>query len=98
MSPKDQKVERRNMGTRERPPVPETGYPRRPGKVEREGGAPIVVGAWESRAHGEGGQGVGQHSKPEQRSVDSDHQASAWLLNGWAVGGLPTPSAFTARP
>jgi RNA-directed DNA polymerase len=69
------------MGTRARPPVTDTGYPRRPGKVGREGGAPVVVGARESRAQGEGGQGVGRHPEPEQRSVDSDQQASAWLLN-----------------
>jgi RNA-directed DNA polymerase len=69
------------MGTRSRPPVTDTGYPRRPGKVACEGGAPVVVRARESRVHGEGGQGVGQHLESEQRSVDSDQQASAWMLN-----------------
>lgn len=68
------------MGTRSRPPVTDTGYPRRPGKVVGEDGAFVVVGARESRAHGEGRQGVGQHQEPEQQSVDSDQQASAWLL------------------
>jgi RNA-directed DNA polymerase len=50
--------------------------------VVRGGGAPVIVGARESRAHGEGGQGVGKASKSEERSVDSDHQVSrAWLLS-----------------
>lgn len=74
------KTRRSSVGTWElvaRPPVTDTGYPRRPGKVGREGGAPVVVGARESRAHGEGGQGVGRHPESEQRSVDSDQQASA---------------------
>lgn len=69
------------MGTRVRPPVPDTGYPRRPGKVSHEGGASVVVGARESRAHGEGRQGAGRHPASEQRSVDSDQQATAWLLS-----------------
>ncbi len=69
------------MGTRTRPPVTDTGYPRRSGTVAHEDGAPVVVGARESRAHGEGEQGVDRHLESEQRSVDSDHQASAWLLS-----------------
>ena len=69
------------MGTRVRPPATEAGYPRRPGKDAREDGAPVVVGARESRVQGEGGQRAGQPSKSEQRSVDSDQQAKAWLLN-----------------
>lgn len=69
------------MGTRARPPVTDTGYPRRSGKVAHEDGAPVVVRARESRVQGEGGQGVDRHPESEQRSVDSDQQASAWLLN-----------------
>jgi RNA-directed DNA polymerase len=69
------------MGTRGRPPAPEAGYPRRSGKDAHEDGALVVVGARESRAHGEGGQRVGQPLAPEQWSVDSDQQAKAWLLS-----------------
>ena len=69
------------MGTDARSPARKTGYPRRPGKVARRGGASIVVGARESRARGEERQGAGRLSEPEQRSMDLDHQAKAWLLN-----------------
>src|SRR5665647_1745200 len=69
------------MGTRTRPSVTDTDYPRRSGKVEHEDGAPVVVRARESRAQGEGGQGVDRHPESEQRPVDSDQQALAWLLN-----------------
>ncbi len=69
------------MGTYARPPVMDTGYSRRPRTVMRGGGASVVVGTRESRAQGEGGQRAGTFSESEQRSVDSDHQASAWLLS-----------------
>lgn len=88
MPPKDSKVEDRNMGTCSRPPATEAGYPRRPGKDGGRGGVSVVVGARESRAHepsavqGEGGQEVRTLQKPEQRPVDSGHQADqAWLLS-----------------
>ncbi len=69
------------MGTHARSPVTDTGYSRRPRTVTRGGGASVVVGGRESRAHGEGGQRASTPSESEQRSVDSDHQASAWLLS-----------------
>ena len=70
------------MGTRTHPPVTDTGYPRRPGMDASGGGASVVVRARESRVHGEGRQGAGATSKPEEWSVDSDHQADrTWLLN-----------------
>src|SRR6476659_10246842 len=69
------------MGTRARSPVKNTGYPRRPGKVADEDGASVVVGARESRVHGEGRQGASTHLEPERKSVDPDAQASAWLLS-----------------
>jgi hypothetical protein len=70
------------MGTLEHPPVTNTGKPRRPARVVRGGGAFVVVGARESRVQGEGRQGAGTLQKPEERSVDSGHQAhEAWLLS-----------------
>ena len=70
------------MGTRTHPPVTETGYPRRPGMGAYGGGASVVVRARESRVHGKGRQRAGIATKPEEWSVDSDHQADrAWLLN-----------------
>jgi RNA-directed DNA polymerase len=70
------------MGTPDRSPVEETGKPRRPAMRDREGGASVVVGARESRAHGKGRQGVGTPLKPEERSADTDHQADwTWLLS-----------------
>ncbi len=48
----------------------------------RGDGASVVVGARESRAQGEGRQGVGTLPKPEERSVDSGPQVDqAWLLS-----------------
>ena len=50
----------------------------------RGDGASVVVGARESRVQGEGGQSgqrAGMVSESEQRSVDPDHQASAWLIS-----------------
>ena len=48
----------------------------------RGGGASVVVRVRESRAQGEGRQRVGTRQKPEERPVDSGHQADqAWLLN-----------------
>ncbi len=82
MPPTDSKVTRRNMGTPTRPPVTETGYPRRPGTGAREGGASVVVRARESRVHGEGRQRDGALLKSEQRSVDTDQRADeVWMLN-----------------
>src|SRR5713101_2232517 len=82
MPPTDSKVTRRNMGTPTRPPVTETGYPRRPGTGAREDGASVVVRARESRAHGEGRQRDGALLKSEQRSVDTDQRADeVWMLN-----------------
>jgi RNA-directed DNA polymerase len=58
------------------------GYPRRPGKGTVEGGAFVVVGARESRVQGEGRQETDTLWQPEERSVDSDHQADrAWVLS-----------------
>ena len=46
------------------------------------GEASVVVRTRESRAHGEGRQRADTAAKPQERSVDSDHQADkAWLLN-----------------
>ena len=70
------------METRPHPPATDAGYPRRPAMGASGGGASVVVRARESCAHGEGKQRVGAASKPEERSVDSDHQADeAWLLD-----------------
>lgn len=70
------------MGTLDYSPVTGMGKPWRPAMGDREGGASVVVGARESRAHGEGRQGDGTSSKPEERSVDTDHQADrVWLLS-----------------
>ena len=82
MPPKGSTVDHRNTGTLERPPTTEVGKPRRPAVDVRGGGAPGVVRARESRVHGDRGQEVGTHPKPEKRSVDSDQQADrAWLLS-----------------
>ncbi len=82
MPPTDPKVSPRNVETRQRPPTTEVGKPRRPARDAGGKGASQVVRARESRARGEGRQGVGTHSKPEERSVDSDQQAdNAWLLS-----------------
>jgi RNA-directed DNA polymerase len=44
-------------------------------------GACVVVGARESRVHGEGGQGIDRIAKTEEPPVDSGDQADeAWLL------------------
>ena len=70
------------MGTYRYLPVTETGYPQRPGMNDGKDGAFVVVGARESRVHGEGRQEVRALHKPEERSVDSGHQAdTAWLLS-----------------
>ena len=70
------------MGTYRYLPVTKTGYPQRPGMDTDRDGASVVVGARESRVHGEGRQEVRALQKPEERSVDSGHQADkAWLLS-----------------
>jgi hypothetical protein len=80
--PKGLEVESRNMGTFEHPPVTDTGKSRRPTMGARGGGASVVVRARESRVQGEGRQGVGTPQKPEERPVDSGHQAEqVWLLS-----------------
>ena len=82
MSPTGSKVSHRNLEALERPPTTEVGKPRRPAMGAGGKGASRVVGARESRVQGEGRQGVGTHSEPEERSVDSDQQADqAWLLS-----------------
>ena len=70
------------MGTGDTSPVTDTGYPRRTGMGRQRDGARVVVRGRESRPHGEGEQGTDQRAKPQERSVDSDHQADkAWLLS-----------------
>lgn len=70
------------MGTFLHSPIAEMGKPRRPVRDAGGGGVSVVVGAQESCVQGEGKQGVGTLQKPEERPVDSDHQAdNAWLLN-----------------
>jgi len=81
MPPKGPKVDQRNLGTTDRPPTVEVGKPRRPVKSDRRDRAPSVVGARESRVHGDRGQEVGTHSLTEKRLVDSSQQVDkAWLL------------------
>lgn len=63
------------MGTRIDRPTPESGYPRRLGKVDHEGGACVVVGARENRAHGEGRQGTGGVVETEKPLMDLGDQA-----------------------
>ena len=82
MSPKNAPVGNRNMGTHGPSPLTDKGYPRRPGKRASGGGVSVVVRGRESRPHGEGGQTGDTLLKPEERSVDSDHQADqAWVLD-----------------
>ena len=82
MAPTDSVVRERNVGTQSHPPGTDPGYPRRPVTGAVGGGASVVVRARESRVHGEGEQRAGRASKPEERFVDSNHQADkAWLLN-----------------
>ena len=70
------------MGTGDTSPVTDTGYPRRTGMGRQRDGARVVVRGRESRPHGEGEQGTDRRAKPQERSVDSDHQADkAWLLS-----------------
>jgi len=70
------------MGTGDTSPVTDTGYPRRTGMGRQRDGARVVVRGRESRSHGEGEQGTDRRAKPQERSVDSDHQADkAWLLS-----------------
>jgi len=82
MSSKDSKVKRRNMGTRDCPPVTQTGYPWRPEMGGHGGGASVVVRARESRVHGEGKQEVDALVVAEETPVDSGYQdEQSWLLN-----------------
>jgi RNA-directed DNA polymerase len=70
------------MGTGDASPVTDTGYPRRTGMGHHRDGARVVVRGRESRPHGEGEQGIDRRARPQERSVDSDHQADkAWLLS-----------------
>jgi hypothetical protein len=81
MSPKDPKVDHRNVEALDGSPTLEVGKPRRPAKGRRGKGASPVVRARESRAQGEGRQGVGTQPQPEERTVDSVQQADkTWLL------------------
>ena len=98
MAPTGPKVDHRNTGTLDCPPTTEVGEPRRPVKGSRGGGASGVVRARESRVHGDGRQEVGTRLMPEERSVDSDHQADrAWLLSAqrklyqWSRAICPIP-------
>ena len=82
MPPKGPKVDHRNAEALDASPTTEVGKPRRPAMSRRGRGASQVVRARESRAHGEGRQGVGTHPESEERSVDADQQADkAWLLD-----------------
>ena len=81
MPSKDSKVKKRNLGTCSLSPVGKTGYRQRPGMIENEGGACVVVRDRESRSHGEGGQGIDTSSMTEKQSMDLDFKADyAWVL------------------
>jgi len=69
------------MGTLNDRSGSDPSYPRRPATAVSGGGACVVVGARESRAHGEGRQGTDRTAKTEEPPVDSGDQAGeAWLL------------------
>ena len=81
MPSKDSKVKKRNLGTCSHSPAGKTGYRQRPGMIENEGGACVVVRDRESRSHGEGGQGIDTSSMTEKQSMDLDFKADyAWVL------------------
>ena len=81
MPSKDSKVKKRNLGTCSLSPAGKTGYRQRPGMIENEGGARVVVRDRESRSHGEGGQGIDTSSMTEKQSMDLDFKADyAWVL------------------
>lgn len=81
MPSKDSKVKIRNLGTCSFSPAGKTGSRQRPGMIENEGGARVVVRDRESRSHGEGGQGIDTSSMTEKQSMDLDFKADyTWVL------------------